>query len=85
MREIQRIYAKAQTAVKGKTKKTPGKNVKTRERGPAKGPKLDRRMMADKRGIKAASKKNPKLAGGKKGFQGKRGPKPMTGKGSKRQ
>jgi AdoMet-dependent rRNA methyltransferase SPB1 len=71
MREIQRIYAKAQSTVK-KQKGVKGKDdkkakVNLRDRGPAKGPKLDSRMFADKRGKKAAEKRK----GGKSKSSGK--------------
>eukprot|EP00959_Pyramimonas_sp_CCMP1952_P159843 3343158-Pyramimonas_sp.AAC.1 len=59
------LRVKKQKGVKEKD----GKKAKVdrRARGPDKGPKLDRRMFADKRGQKAAAKKQ-----GKKGGKGGR-------------
>lgn len=66
MREIEKLYAKARAAGGGKKGgKKGGKD------GKRKGPPLDRRMLADKRGDKKAAKRGGKKGKGGGGAKGK--------------
>lgn len=69
MREIEKLYAGARAAGKGRKGAKGGKDKKGRD-SKRKGPPLDKRMLADQRGVR---KKDMKKRGGKAGGKGGKG------------
>ena len=70
-REIEKIYAKARTAARGKRREIKHVVARKVHKGNAGGPSVDKRMLADKRGQKAAMKRGGGGSGGKGGKKGK--------------
>jgi|TARA_B100000405_G_scaffold49539_2_gene32717 AdoMet-dependent rRNA methyltransferase SPB1 len=71
VREIEAIYAKANKLVNGRKKQIKHVVARKLHKGNAGGPSVDKRMLADKRGQKAAMKRGGGGSGGKGGKKGK--------------
>ena len=71
VREIEAIYAKANKLVNGRKKQIKHVVARKLHKGNAGGPSVDKRMLADKRGQKAAMKRRGGGSGGKGGKKGK--------------
>ena len=67
VREIEAIYAKANKLANGRKKQIKHVVARKMHKGNAGGPSVDKRMLADRRGQKAAMKRGGGGKGGKKG------------------